>query len=153
MLVADVIFPVFWAPYLVWFFPLATGLAVLSEIIVFKLRYRSASVFRIAIVAIIANIVSWVVGGVLTGILPTSLTPKIVDIVRDHDSLTSPGQWYGIYIFCSFVGALILSVVIEYGVWRAFRLFIPLDRLFVTCAIANVTSYIILFAVAYVFLR
>jgi hypothetical protein len=114
MLLADVIFPAFSAPYLsLLFFPIAALLAISSEIIAFKCRYRSLPISRTVWIALVANLVSWMIGLILSLVLRSGLVPKIM---RGGFKTVEPGPHFQVFVICGFIVAFILSVVIEYFV-------------------------------------
>ncbi|MDD5260441.1 MAG: hypothetical protein PHD76_01195 [Methylacidiphilales bacterium] len=155
MFLADVIFPAFSAPYFAdFFFPMAAGLAIASEILVFKFRYKSLlSWFRACWFAILANIVSWIFGLILSLILPSGLVPK-VERAGDHPiSIITQGPNFTILMICGFILAYLLSICIEYAVWRRLLKSSPLPSLFTTCIIANTVSYCLLVSIAYAYIH
>lgn len=154
MFLADVILPAFSAPYFAdFFFPVAAGSVIASEIFIFKLRYKSLlSWSRSCGFTFLANVVTWIFGFFLSFIFSSGLVPKIV---RDGDHFATTiaqGQNFEVSMIFGFILAYFLSVFIEYVVWQRLRRSSPLPSLFVTCIIANTTSYCLLIGIAYAYI-
>ena len=142
MFFADVIFA-FTAPYIIWFFffPVAV-LALFSEMVVYKIAYRRLPAFSIFASTLGANAASWLVGLVLSILLlPSGLVRKKVD-GSNQTYLTAGPNFFSCFVL-AFGVALILSIVIEWGVWRMLFRKPPLNSLGLTSALANVVSYAI----------
>jgi len=151
MFFADVIFPAFSAPYLsLLFFPIAALLAISSEIFTFKCRYKSLPLSRTVWITLVANFVSWMIGLLLSLVLPSGLVPKIM---RSGFKTIAPGPHFQVFVICGFIVAFILSIVIEYFVWKRLSKKSPLPSLSVTSFIAHIASYGILILIAYLYIH
>jgi len=145
MLLANVIFPAFSAPYFSQlFFPVAGIAAILTEVFIFRKVYGSLSFSRTLGIVLIANIVSWVAGIVLSNFLPSGLAPRVIQAGENEVSILARGDNFGTLVIAAFFIAFILSILVEYPVWRFFGRKINLPRLFRTVCIAHVASYTVL---------
>ncbi len=145
MLLANVIFPAFSAPYFSQLlFPIAGIAAILTEVFVFRKVYSSLEFFKTLGFVVIANIASWIFGIVLSHFLPSGLAPKIVQAGGQEVSVLSRGDNFGSLVIAAFVLAFILSILIEYPVWRSLGRKMDLPKLFRTTCIAHVASYTVL---------
>jgi hypothetical protein len=144
MIFADVIMP-FTAAYYAWFlfFPINL-LALVSEMVVFKLAYRDLKLRTVILGTLGANAVSLLVGCVLCGLVAMAFMSK------KGIFLGGPDSAYIYYVTMGVLFALLLSIYLELRYWQlvyrkcALR---SLDRL---CALANVVSYSVL--IVFVFL-
>jgi Ca2+/Na+ antiporter len=137
MFFADMIFPVFTTPYLlVVFFPWAAALALISEMIVFWRFYPDMRRWRLIAGVLGANAFSWFVGiGIASYLLPNGSW---------YDPMTRAHVYIQPYPVLSFVVALLLSIILEYAVWRLISRKKPMPLLGKANAIANVVSYAVL---------
>gem|GEM_PF-1953234 len=154
MFFADVIFPAFSAPYIsCFFFPAAAAAAIFSEFIVFKLRYKSIPWPRLAFITLIANLCSWFLGVALSLVLPSGLIPKAIPNRGNPISIITQGPHFDRLLIYGFILAFLLSIFVEYFVWRAFQRSNPVRGLFATCTLANIASYSILVGISYSYIH
>jgi len=145
MPLANVIFPAFSAPYFSQlFFPVAGIAAILTEVFVFRKIYNSLTFFRALGFVLAANIFSWIAGMVLSNFLPTGLAPRVIQAGENEVSILGRGDNFGTLVIVAFFVAFVLSILIEYPVWRFFGRKIEFPRLFRTVCIAHVASYTVL---------
>lgn len=138
-LFADVIIPAFQGPYLLYlFFPLACIIVLASEVAVFKLLNWQENFMGIVVLVFCANLVSTVVGFLITALLPTGYDPTL-----------KPGSMYSTYAYLSFFVAFILSVLFEYPIVRFSSKILRIHRPLLTVILANVASYILLVTVIF----
>jgi hypothetical protein len=138
----DVIFPAFAAAYAVpaFVWPVTLG-ALLSEIAVFRFRERRPRFVTTSVAVLLANVLSWLVGLVLTSLLPDGF----VSTVRSTGvSMAAPGPLWPTYAAASWPLAWVLSCAIEYGALFPLRVRLGFTRLLGTVVLANVTSYAVL---------
>lgn len=130
---ANVIFPAFAAPYVVTVFvPLLVLAVVLTETLVLYFRERSAGFGNALLWVSLANIASWVVGVVLSAtLLPSGLVAG------------NPGPLFETLMWIAIPVALVLSVLIEAGVLLLLARKHIARSPWITMAIANVASYLI----------
>ena len=142
MILADIVMP-FMMPYMawLWFFPI-TIVALALEMVVFKLAYRNLRAFSVAASTLGANAASWFLGILLSGLLFPS------DIVRvpngDGTFYFAHGPNFNRDIFLGFGAAFLLSIPIEWVVWRVFLRKKPRDSLGLMTTLANALSYALL---------
>ena len=142
MLLANVIFPAFSATYFLHLlFPIVGISAILAEVFVFRRRYQALTFFGALIPVLVANVISWIFGVVLSAILPSGLVPKIVKSGDQGVSILSRGPDFGVLVAAAFGLAFVLSILIEYPVWKFLFRKDPLPNLFRTTCIAHVASY------------
>jgi branched-subunit amino acid ABC-type transport system permease component len=145
MLQANVIFPAFSTPYFLHLlFPIAGIAAILAEVFVFRRRYQTFTIFGALSPVLVANVISWIFGIVLSLILPSGLVPKIVKSGDQEVSILSRGPDFGVLVAAAFGVAFVLSIVIEYPVWKFLTRKDPLPNLLRTTCIAHVASYSVL---------
>ena len=145
MLLANVIFPAFSAPYFSQlFFPVAGIAAILTEVFVFRKVYSSLSFYKTLGFVLIANIVSWIAGIILSNFLPSGLAPRVIQAGEKEVSILGRGDDFGTLVIVAFFVALVLSILIEYPVWRFFGRKLDFPRLLRTVCIAHVASYTVL---------
>ena len=127
LFLANVVFPAFFAPYAVSALTPWIGVVALGcEFVVFSaFQFRFAAWWFIVITFLAANAVSTIVGFILFGFV-------IPDVPLDR-------VW-----LIAFVPAYLLSVVIEYAVYRAFTRWRMLARPFVPSVASNTTSYFVI---------
>jgi len=154
MPVANVIFSAFTVPYVSFLlFPVAATAAMVSEIAVFKLRYHQLSWRRSIGVTVAANLVSWFVGIVLGCFLPHGLVPKIQGSGDHPVSILTPGPHFNALMWAGFAVAFLLSIVIEFYVWKWYQKRSPLPKLLATTALAQGASYTLLIGIAWIYLE
>jgi hypothetical protein len=126
-MLANIVFPAFFAPYAVsaltpWIGAVALGCELL---VFFAFQVRFAAWWLIVIAFLTANAASTVVGFFLFGFV-------IPDVKLDR-------AW-----LIAFIPAYLLSVVIEYAVYREFTRWRMLARPFVASLVSNVASYFVI---------
>ena len=126
-MLANIVFPAFFAPYAVSALtPWIGAVALVCEFVVFfAFQIRFAPWWLIGIAFVTANVVSTALGFLLFGFL-------IPDIPLGR-------AW-----LIAFIPAYLLSVVIEYGVYREFRRWRTLPRPFVASLVSNAASYAVI---------
>ena len=127
LVLANVVFPAFFAPYAVSTLTPWIGVVALGcEFAVFSaFQFRFAAWWFIIIAFLTANAVSTIVGFILFGfVIPDAPLGRV---------------W-----LIAFVPAYLLSVVIEYVVYRAFTRWHMLGRPFVASLASNTTSYLVI---------
>jgi hypothetical protein len=135
MILADVVFPVFTAPYVMGLFmPWILVPALMAEVLIFKAFYLKDSWGTLIATILGANASSWLLGILLgTFLLPSG--------IREHGNSIdfAPGliEW-------AFLLAFVLSVIIESWVWWAARTVPRSRRVLIATLVANVGSYGIL---------
>jgi hypothetical protein len=149
MLLADVIFPAFTAPYFSeLFFPIAALCAIASEVAVYRFHNRKMPLFRISWRVVYANLVSWLVGVLIGGVLPSGL----VSDPRHH--ILTTGPMWTLMALCGFLVACLLSIGIEYAALRPFqKRGFPLDALGKCAVQSNVVSYLVLLVLVIIHLQ
>jgi len=137
----NVIVPAFSTPYVglifVWPFLLV---AFVAEVLAFGVFNRTAKLWKLFFYIFLANLVSSLTGIVIGSILPSG-----------YDSDWRPTGAYAVYATFSWVGAYILSVLIEYALLYATRHRNGFSRLRAGVISGNTVSYVIC-AGAYYFL-
>lgn len=152
MPLANIIFPAFSAPYYSQLlFPIAGIAAILMEVLIFRKRYASLSVFKVVIFALTANIVSWIAGIGLSHFLPSGLVPKMVPAGDRDVSILTTGPNFGSLVALSFGTAFILSILIEYLIWKTLTFRTLLPNLFRTTCIAHIASYLVLILIGVIY--
>ena len=149
-ILANVIFPAFTAPYFSpLLFPVAGIAAVITEFVCY--RRFSSHLERPSFGDIIgANLLSWLVGMVIGFILPSGLVEKAVP-GGSRQILTS-GPHFTTYAIIAFFGACLLSIFIEgwFLRWSSRTEPEPVTGIYRLSAVANVSSYIVLGVVAWI---
>jgi hypothetical protein len=126
-MLANIVFPAFFAPYAIsaltpW---IGVGALACEFLVFFASQIRFAAWWLIIIAFVTANVVSTAFGFVLFGLL-------IPDIPLGR-------AW-----LIAFIPAYLLSVVIEYAIYREFRRWRTLPRPFVTSFVSNAASYAVI---------
>jgi hypothetical protein len=150
---ADVIFPAFSAPYFAWFFfPVAAGLAMLAEVLVFRFATQQLTWLRAAAGTAGANLVSWFFGLLLSLVLPSGLVPHFMKQPDGSYAHTiEAGPMFGIYMIMGVSVAYLLSILIEVRVWRRFTRKNPIPNCLIVCIWANTASYLVLIGIAWIY--
>ena len=136
---ADVIFPAFSAIYIFQvFLPYIIVGVLVIEILAYK-RYCPTLPTNTAIrLAVVANLVSWLAGVVITGLLPSGLIPN-------QSGRLSWGRHFVLYSILGFFVAYVLSVLIEGAcLQRAARKHIEIVAPYRMSLYANTAGYAIL---------
>jgi hypothetical protein len=140
MLVANVIFPAFHAPYVAWFFAVPLGLMVLAvEGLVLGASNRGAHPGIVAACVVGMNVASWFVGLFVT---PYLLVGGGLEV--DDQGLVRPGPGFARLCGEVFVQAGVLSVVVEGALLVATRRWTGLHRVWLPLAIGNAATYFVL---------
>lgn len=136
---ADVIFPAFSAIYVFQvYFPYIIAGVIVIEILAYK-RYCPILPTNSAIrLAVVANLVSWFAGIVLTGLLPIGLIPS-------HAGRPAWGPHFVLFAILGFFVAYVLSVLIEGAcLQRAARKHIEIVAPYRMSLYANTVGYAVL---------
>lgn len=136
---ADVIFPAFSAIYVFQvYFPYIIASVLVIEILAYK-RYCPILPTNTAIrLAIVANLVSWFAGIIITGLLPSGLIPN-------HAGRLSWGPHFVLFAILGFFVAYVLSVLIEGAcLQRAARKHIEIVTPYRMSLYANTAGYAVL---------
>lgn len=136
---ADVIFPAFSAIYVFQvYFPYIIASVLVIEILAYK-RYCPILPTNTAIrLAIVANLVSWFAGIIITGLLPGGLIPN-------HAGRLSWGPHFVLFAILGFFVAYVLSVLIEGAcLQRAARKHIEIVTPYRMSLYANTAGYAVL---------
>jgi len=139
---ADVILPAFWVPYVLSLFPVAVIAIFISEFIVYRLRHRGIGSWIIALHVFLSNVLSFFFGLYITYFLPWGY---------DRENWPNELPDYGFLSYVAFPVACLLSWLIEYFY---FRWFVPREarsKLFWSCLYANLASYTLLIGVVMLF--
>jgi signal transduction histidine kinase len=145
MFFADLVFPVFTTPYVfVLFMPWLIPLALIAEGIIFKLFYRDLGWVKNSTTVLGANAASWFLGIGIGGLLPMGIY---------QDQVTHAEDFNKTFLVLAFVLALIISVIVESGIWWTTRRELRTARLFWATAAANVASYSVVIGLAWLFTR
>jgi hypothetical protein len=126
-MLSNIVFPAFFAPYAISALTPWIGVVALAceFLVFFAFQIRFAAWWLIVIAFLAGNAVSTVVGVILFGFV-------IPDFPLDR-------VW-----LIAFVPAYLLSVVIEYAVYREFSRRRTLTRPFVTSLVSNAASYAVI---------
>jgi hypothetical protein len=152
MPLANIIFPAPSAVYVSTFFiPLATIFALATEFFVFTRTQRGvAPNGKLLGVVLAINLLSWIIGLLISFLFPTELVPKLTP---SGVSIIQPGPHWSLMAILSFPFACVVSAAIEYlGLRFIFRR-TPFRAPIRTISIANFASYIVLGATVFVFLH
>jgi hypothetical protein len=142
ILEANVIFPAFSAPYLLTLFPvIIIGVFSVETFIYYKLN-KKVSIYKSLLAVSIVNIVSWLIGVLITSFLPSGLIPHI-----EH-GYTTQGNMFDTYMLLSFPIAYILSILIEGFILKVLYKKIPLENPMKLSFYANSITYAILYPFA-----
>ncbi len=141
MIFADLIFPVFYIPYLAWTIPWIIPLALLSEAIVFWIMRRSLGGWRIASGTLAANGFSWFVGVLVLRFVPLPM----IGVTEDSNFQV---HYHQPYLAIAFLIAFVLSTLLEYPVWLLVR-WKQRESCFRTTVAANAASYVVLMLVLF----
>lgn len=145
MLFANVIFPAFSAPYVSLFlFPIAGIATLVIETVIFKIRHKELSGYRVLGFVIVANIVSWMFGSALSYLLPSGLTTKSVESGGHELTIMTQAPNFGTLVIIAFIVAFFLSILIEFFVWKGLTHKRHLSNLFMTTCLAHIASYVTL---------
>jgi len=138
MFFADVIMPFTAAYYAwIWFFPVNI-LALISEMIVFKLAYRDLSAWSVILGTLGANAVSFLLGSFICAVALGGIVAMKGGIYSGSDS------GYTYYLVFGILMALFLSIYFELRFWQLAYRKRDLRSLDKVCALANVVSYVVL---------
>ena len=141
--IADVIFPAFYFPYVAQLMnPLSAVAGLAAEYVVFVLLNRPCRRGRLLFIVALANVTSSVAGVALAGALPSGLNAEFVN------KRTGPahGPNWDQLAWAAWAVAFMLSLVIEYLVVRVLSRRAPLQRPGLSVILANAASYTVLIA-------
>jgi len=151
IILANVIFPAFAAPYVsAMFFPVAAIAAMLTEAVVFRALNRDLSWRRTVSTVLVINIASAIVGFAIAAALPSGLEPTVMGEGENQFETIQPGPKFGMYAVLGYVLAFVLSILIEWGIVRTSRRVVKLAKPFITVALANAASYAVLIVLSMV---
>jgi len=151
IILANVIFPAFAAPYVsAMFFPVAAIAAMLTEAVVFRVLNRDLSWRRTVSTVLVINIASAIVGFAIAAALPSGLEPTVMREGENQFETIQPGPKFGMYAVLGYVLAFVLSILIEWGIVRTSRRVVKLAKPFITVALANAASYAVLIVLSMV---
>jgi len=143
MILANVIFPAFTAPYFSpLLFPVAGIAAVVTEFVCYR-RFSSRPERPSFGDIIGANLLSWFVGIVLSFFLPSGLVPKVLP---SGSQTITQGPRFTTYAIIAFFVACALSIFIEgwFIRWSTRTEPEPVTGIYRLSAVANIASYIVL---------
>jgi hypothetical protein len=148
MVLADMIFPLFTLPYDMFLgAPLMIVLALLVEGAVFFWMRRPLDPRKIMAGTLGANVLSWMAGMLLFTLLPLPNIGSYYEMAPN-----ARGLHYGaVPVLLAFLVAFVLSVLLEFLVWKLVVRKIPGVMVFVPTVIANAASYLLLLAALFVF--
>ena len=150
LFLADVIFPAFSAPYFApIFFPVAGIAAIGTEWLCYRLLSKQMNRPTLWDV-IFVNLVSWLVGIILSFFLPSGLISKPI---RGGHSVAVQGPHFTAYAIIAFPVACILSIVIEFEALRRRKRDWAAVDLFRLSAIANTSGYVVLFFLVWIWIK
>ncbi|MEM9482024.1 MAG: hypothetical protein AAGA58_20420 [Verrucomicrobiota bacterium] len=129
-----------------YFFPLAAVGAVAAEIGVMRHRHSEVRWSLIIAIVFVANLLSWFVGDALANWLPSGLEPRIVGSGDRQFETLGPGPDFETYLIAAFAVAFVLSILLEFVVWKASQW--RIQGLFRSVSIAHLASYAVLIALA-----
>ena len=148
-LTADVIFPAFTTPYFSpLLFPIAGIAAIGTEWFCYR-RFSTDRQYPKFGDIVLADLVSWFAGIVITFFLPSGLVEKAVPGAGGHGTMTT-GPHFTVYAIAGFFLACVLSIIIEFWSLRISMDKRPVARLFRLSAIANTAGYIVLGLVVWI---
>ena len=136
MIFADLIFPVFFIPYLEWTVPWIIPLALLAEAIVFWTMCRSLGGWKIASGTLAANAFSWFVGIIVLRFVPVPL----IGVTQDSNFQI---HYHQPYLAIAFLIAFGASTLLEFPIWLLVRWKQKVPCVRSTIA-ANAASYLVL---------
>lgn len=155
MILANVIFPAPSAVYIAnIFFPLSAVLALAAEFAVFLYSQRGIiSKPRLLGAVVVVNLFSWVVGLLLSLVVPSGLVPKLVGDAEHPMHIITEGTYWTPVAIAGFFWACLVSFGLEYGALRWLGRKPPFQRLGLCVGVANVVSYCMIAAVVAVHLH
>jgi len=154
-MIADIIFPAPSAAYIAsWFIPLSVVLAMGTEFAVYIYFQRSKITLpRLFSIVIGTNLFSWIVGLLLSLLLPSFLAPKLVGDAKHQFTTIAPGPHWGEVAVLSFVWACFISILLEYFALWIFRKKLTFNSLGLCVTVANIAGYIVIGATVWVYLH
>ncbi len=149
MIIANVIFPAFTAPYVsVLVFPVAGVAAITTEAYVFYRLNTYLTVGESLKLVLVANIVSGLIGFILAALLPSGLVSQATE---SGQSILTQGPRWGLFAILGYCLAFALSIGIEGLVLKSYGKSIALLHIWRTVAWANTASYAALIGVYLLF--
>ena len=130
-----------------FYFKVAVSVTLGSEFIVYYLRHRRELESRkLAGLVVLSNIISFIIGLLISSRLPSGLVTE--KSITNHSHLHM-GPNFGILMLVAFPVAFFLSWLIEYLCIRPNVDQKSRRKIFLSCFYANLTSYALLFFLAY----
>lgn len=149
VIVADVIFPAFTTPYVsTLLFPVAGISAIGTEWFCYR-HFSSDEHYPNLWDIILANLVSWFIGIVITAFLPSGLIDKVLPGGGGH-TIVAAGPHFTTFAVTAFFIACILSIIIEFWSLRWSTRKRSVERLFRLSAIANTAGYLVLGVIVWI---
>ena len=154
-MLANIIFPAPSAVYVTsLFIPVSAILALAAEFAVYGYFQRGAiRLWRVFGVVLGVNILSWLIGLLLSLLFPSFLVPQLRGEGAHQFTTIGQGPYWGLVAVLSFFWACVLSTLLEYGALRLFRRRFAFQRLGLCAATANVAGYIVTGAVVWTWLH
>lgn len=151
--IANVIIPAFSVPYAAALLLPVAGISVLiAESVVFKLANKNISWWKLSFLALGMNIVSTIVGFIISAFLPDGLEPKLMGSGENGVWISQPGENWMTLMYIAFPVAYALSILIELCVVKIIKR-VSIEKPFRTVAIANTVSYVLLISISYIWLK
>lgn len=149
MFQANVIFPAFSAPYVAQLlFPIAGIATILTEVWWFRKKYESLEFLPTLLFVAVANVISGAAGFLLSSMLPSGLVPKVIHSGDRPFTTVTQGPNFLPLMIIGFLVALVLSILIEYPIWKWLTRKSLLPNLFANVSLAHVFSYAALILIA-----
>jgi hypothetical protein len=147
-MLANIIFPAPSSAYLVsLFLPLSGLLALGSEWAIYAL-FSTRRPALLLVPTIGANVFSWVVGLLFSGLLPSGLVPRLIE---PGVEIIDQGPDWLTYAYLSYPVACAVSIVLEFAVFFPLRRWLRIRHLAAAVVLANLTSYTLLGVTALVY--
>ena len=145
---ANVIFPAFFAPYVMQILVPVAGLAGLAaEVIFYHWWTGEARIGRLLAMVLVANVVSSAVGMIIAGQLHAGYKPATQTNLNPS---WRGAEWID-YVALAWVLAFVISVAIEWPIVVLFRKFVIIRRAFTASLFANACSYVVLLAMLFLY--
>ena len=154
-MVADIIFPAPSAAYVSsWFIPLSAILGLGIEFSVYAYFQRGLlALWRLLSVVIAVNVFSWVVGLLLSFLLPSFLVPQLRGEGEHQFTTIAPGPHWGVVAVLSFAWACLVSILLEYFALWLFRRRLAFRNLGLCVTVANIAGYIVIGFTVWIYLH
>lgn len=154
-MIADIIFPAPSAAYVSsWFIPVSAILGLGTELTVYAYFQRGIiSLLRLFGVVIAVNVFSWVVGLLLSFLLPSFLVPQLKRFGEHEFTTIAPGPHWGVVAVLSFAWACLVSILLEYVALWLFRRRLGFRSLGFCVTVANIAGYIVIGFTVWIYLH